>query len=105
MTEVHAETGPEKGERRSRRPGLRRARNGIGRRPAVRFADEAAEQLRQAAQLLVRRRLEHREKHFGRVQGEAITGKTKCDYRVVVRPYRAVVIGNRIESQLAARDR
>ena len=105
MTQLHAKTGPEKGKRRGRRPGLRGASNGIGCRAAVRFADEAAEQLRQAAQLLVRCRFEHRGEDLGRVPREAITGKTKRYYRVVVRPDRAVVIGNRIESRLAARDR
>ena len=105
MTKVHAKTGFEKGKGRGRGPGLRRASNGIGRRAAVTFADEAAKQFRQTAQVLVRRRFEHRGEDLGRMTDKTVTREAERDHGIVMRPDRAVVIGNRIKARLAARER
>ena len=71
----------------------------------MRFADKAAEQFRQAAQLLIGCRFKHRGEDLGRMPDKAITGEAKRDHRIVMRPDRSIVIGNRIETRLAARDR
>ena len=105
MTKLHAKTCPKKGKWRSRSPGLRRARDGISCRTAVRFADEAAEQFRQPPQILIGGSFEHRGKDLRRLKYKAIASEAKCDHRIIMWPDRAVVIGNRIETRLPICDR
>jgi hypothetical protein len=104
MAKVHAETGPKKSKGRRGGPGLRRASNGIGRRPAVRLANEAAEQFRQTAQLLMAGRLEDGREDLAGFLDQPVPGKAKRDDRIVMRPDRAIMIGDWIVSRLAAGD-
>src|SRR6185295_3421294 len=92
-------------ERRRTRPSLRRTRDRIERRPPAALALEAAEQLGQAAQIHVARRIEQAFEHLRDRALVAIARKPERDQRVVVRPDRAVVIRHRIVARLAARDR
>ena len=54
MAQIHAETCCKESKGRRGGPSLQRASDRIGRRAAMRLADEAAEQFRQAAQILTR---------------------------------------------------
>src|SRR5207253_4684576 len=92
-------------ERRYRRPGLRRARHRIERRRLAALALEAAEELRQPREMHVRRGVEKRGGERERLGAVAVARKSERDHRVVMRPYRAVVIGRGVEAPLAPRER
>src|ERR1051325_10896183 len=102
--ELQPERRLDQRERRRARPGLRRAGDRIERRAAAAPAREAAEELGQAAQIHVGRRVEQALEHLLDGALEAVAGEPERDQRIVVRPDRAVVIRQRIVALLALRD-
>src|ERR1700722_5461892 len=94
--EFETERRLEQGEWRRTRPGLRRTRNWIERRPTSLFAPEAAEQFGQPAQVHVGRSVEERLEHLLDRMLETVTRQPRGDLRGFVRPDRSVMIGHGI---------
>jgi len=90
--EAKAEAGSEERNRRRGRPSLRHAGNRIEGRALTATARESAEEFRKPAQFDMNRRVEQRLEDSRRFGLEAVARETRCDYCVVVRPDRTIVI-------------
>src|ERR1700733_174422 len=101
--EFEAKGGFQQCERRGARPGLWRAGDRVQRRSALLFALKAAEQFGQPPQIHVSGGVEQGLEHALDRMFEVIARQPERDQRVVVRPYRPVVIRHRIIARLAAR--
>ena len=80
---------------------MRRARDGIGCRSRSRASREAAEELRQSAQIQEHGGVEEAREKPDRRFLEAVTGEPGRDDGVVMRPNRPVVIGHRVVTGLS----
>lgn len=84
---------------------MRRARDGVGRRSRARAAFEAAEELRQSAQVQEQGGVEETGEKPDRRLLEAVPGEPGRDDGVVMRPNRSIVVGHRVVADLPGGER
>src|SRR4029077_2763781 len=103
--EFQAERSFKEGERRSARPGLRRAGHGIEGRPVAVLLRKTAEQLRQPAIVHVIRGAEQAVEQALDRLFVSVAREPERAQRIVVRPNRAIVVRHRVVTCLTRRYR
>src|SRR5467141_171285 len=102
--EFETECGFQQRKRRRARPGLRRASNRVQRRAAASFTLKPAEQFGEPPQIHIARGIEQALEHMFDRMLQPVAREAERYQRIVVRPDRSIVIGNRIVACFATRD-